>query len=229
MSKKIDELLDHNYDGIREFDNDLPGWWTWLFILSIIFSFFYMAYFHVLGAGDSSQVKFMKEYDPDYRPLPGEQNSALLANVFPTYKSPFRTPGSDVMQQDLRGGGAGVVTEFALAEEEEVDLSVVPLTDAAALAAGQKTFTQFCFTCHGMSGEGGIGPNLTDDYWIHGGLFPEVIHTIKKGVPVKGMISWETQLSPDQILEVGSYAFTLIGTNPANPKAPQGDLIASGE
>ncbi|MDP8208542.1 MAG: cbb3-type cytochrome c oxidase N-terminal domain-containing protein [Candidatus Electryonea clarkiae] len=223
MAKKIDELFDHDFDGIREFDNDLPGWWMWLFVISVIFSFFYIMHFHVLGFGDSSHVKLMKEYNPDYVALPGEQNAAVLANVYPTYKSPFYTPGIDVMQQDLRGGGAAAAG-FVFAEEAEVDTSVVSLADAGAIAGGQKIYAQYCFTCHGAAGEGGIGPNLTDEYWINGGSFPEIIHTIKIGVPVKGMIAWSTQLSPEQILEVGSYVNTLAGTNPANAKAPQGEI-----
>ncbi len=113
---------------------------------------------------------------------------------------------------------------MAFAEEEAMDMDVTPLTDATMIAAGQKTYTQYCFTCHGAVGEGGIGPNLTDDYWIHGGSFPAIIHTIKKGVPVKGMIAWETQLAPEQILEVGSYVNTLLGTDPPNGKAQQGEL-----
>ncbi len=226
MTREKDKLLDHEYDGIGELDNDMPRWWVWLFIITIIFSFFYLMHFHVFGFGDSSHVKYMKEIYPDYEPLAGE-NPAMLANVFPSYKSPFYVPGADVMQQDLMGGGAKMAAGFMLAEEEAMDMDVQQMLAEADIAAGQKLYAQYCFTCHGSIGEGGIGPNLTDEYWIHGGSFPEVIHTIKKGVPVKGMIAWETQLKPDQILQVGSYAYTLIGTNPPNAKEPQGDLIAS--
>jgi len=102
--------------------------------------------------------------------------------------------------------------------------NVTQLTDAASLANGKKIFKKNCVACHGQNGEGLIGPNLTDDYWIHGGGIKNVFHTIKYGVPAKGMLSWEAQLSPVQIQEVGSYVLSLRGTNPPNPKAPQGKL-----
>ncbi|MDP6909240.1 MAG: cytochrome c, partial [Flavobacteriales bacterium] len=73
-------------------------------------------------------------------------------------------------------------------------------------------------------GEGGIGPNLTDEYWISGGTINEVFRTIKYGVPEKGMIPWESQLSPEQIQQVSSYILVkLLGTDPPNAKEPQGD------
>lgn len=102
--------------------------------------------------------------------------------------------------------------------------TVVALTDEADLAKGREIFSVNCFACHGMQGEGGIGPNLTDQYWIHGGGIKNIYKTIKNGVPAKGMISWKTQLSPKQMQQVGSYILTLQGTNPPNAKEPQGDL-----
>ena len=73
-------------------------------------------------------------------------------------------------------------------------------------------------------GEGLVGPNLTDDYWIHGCSVADIFQLITNGVPEKGMISWKTQLTQKEILEVSSYIMTLHGTNPPNPKAPQGEL-----
>jgi cytochrome c oxidase cbb3-type subunit 3 len=227
MAKKKDELFDHEFDGIQEFDNDLPGWWVWLFIISTIFGIIYFAHYHVFGFGDSSRVQYLKQVNPDYRPLPSDQNASLLSNIFPSYNSPFYSGDYEVMQQDLRGYGATISTDLASAQAEEVDLSVIALTDATALDGGKQIFGQFCYTCHGMQGEGGIGPNLTDDYWIHGGSFPEVVHVIKKGVVVKGMIAWETQLNQDQIIEVASYVNTMRGTNPPNQKDPQGELYVA--
>jgi cytochrome c oxidase cbb3-type subunit 3 len=81
-----------------------------------------------------------------------------------------------------------------------------------------------CAACHGQKGEGVVGPNLTDAYWIHGGGIKNVFKTIKYGVPAKGMIAWETQLSPSQIQKVASYVLTLQGTNPPNGKAPEGEI-----
>lgn len=102
--------------------------------------------------------------------------------------------------------------------------TVTQLKDAASLANGKGIFKKNCVACHGQNGEGIIGPNFTDDYWIHGGGIKNVFHTIKYGVPAKGMLSWEAQLSPVQMQEVGSYVLSLRGTNPPNPKAPQGKL-----
>ena len=97
------------------------------------------------------------------------------------------------------------------------------LTDAPALASGKDIFVKNCAACHGMNGEGLVGPNFTDDYWIHGGGIKNMFKIITIGVPAKGMISWKSQLSPNQIQEVGSYIITLRGTNPPNQKGPEGD------
>lgn len=102
--------------------------------------------------------------------------------------------------------------------------NVVLATDPADLAKGKQVFLNSCAQCHKEQGEGGIGPNLTDDYWLHGGSLSDVFVTIKKGVPEKGMISWEPVLSPTQMQNVASYIMTLRGTNPPNAKAPQGEL-----
>ena len=78
-------------------------------------------------------------------------------------------------------------------------------------------------TCHGTSGEGNaIGPNLTDDAWIHGCKFDDVFSLIKNGFPTKGMTAFKGQLSDEKIQQVASFVLSLKGTNPANAKAPQG-------
>ena len=100
--------------------------------------------------------------------------------------------------------------------------TVTRLSDAASLNAGKEIFTTNCVPCHRTDAGGVIGPNLTDDYWIHGGGIKNIFHTIKYGVPAKGMISWQTQLNPKQIQDVASYVMSLHGTNPLNPKPPQG-------
>jgi cytochrome c oxidase cbb3-type subunit III len=100
------------------------------------------------------------------------------------------------------------------------------LTDVAALNSGKETFVKNCAVCHTEKGGGLVGPNLTDDYWIHGGGIKNIFATVKNGVPAKGMISWKAQLNPRQIQEVSSFILTLRGTNPPNPKAPEGVLYA---
>ena len=101
--------------------------------------------------------------------------------------------------------------------------------DPAILSSGETLYTRNCVPCHGAEGQGGIGPNLTDKYWIHGGSIKDVYTTIKKGVPDKGMISWEQQFSPAQIRDVSTYVLSLQGTNPPNAKAPQGTIYEGGE
>lgn len=111
-----------------------------------------------------------------------------------------------------------LVKTGAFLNEETVTL----LRDPATLSEGQQIFMKNCSTCHGQKGEGLVGPNLTDDYWIHGGGIKNIFKTIKYGVPAKGMISWQTQLDPKKIQAVGSYIMSLHGTNPPNGKAPEG-------
>jgi cytochrome c oxidase cbb3-type subunit III len=101
---------------------------------------------------------------------------------------------------------------------------VTVLKDQASIDAGYGTFIGKCAACHGQKGEGTVGPNMTDDYWIHGGSIKNIFKTIKYGVPDKGMIAWGSQLKPSEIQEVSSYILTLRGTNPPNPKAPQGEI-----
>ena len=96
--------------------------------------------------------------------------------------------------------------------------------DASYLADGQKIFTENCAACHGQKGEGIVGPNLTDNYWLHGGKINDIFKTIKYGWPANGMKSWQADLSAVQIAQVTSYVKSLKGTNPPNPKDPQGDL-----
>ncbi len=102
--------------------------------------------------------------------------------------------------------------------------NVTLLTDAGSLASGKEIFDKSCVVCHLAQGQGLVGPNLTDDYWIHGCTIGEIFNLIVIGVPDKGMISWKDQLTPEQIQQVASFIVSLKGSNPPNPKAPQGEL-----
>lgn len=102
--------------------------------------------------------------------------------------------------------------------------NIVFSDDPAVLASGKTVYERNCVACHKAAGEGGIGPNLTDDYWLHGGSIQDIYNTIKNGVPDKGMIAWGDVLSPTKMNDVASYIETLKGTNPSNAKAPQGEL-----
>ena len=112
---------------------------------------------------------------------------------------------------------------LASAKENVDENSVVPL-DATGTAAGKILFAKTCVPCHLAEGQGLVGPNLTDEYWIHGGGIKDIFKTIKYGYPDKGMQSWQTTYSPVQMQQLATYIKSIIGTNPPNPKAPQGDL-----
>jgi cytochrome c oxidase cbb3-type subunit 3 len=117
------------------------------------------------------------------------------------------------------------IEEYMKKSANAVDENNVTLaSDAGSLDAGKTIYTDNCAACHGRLGEGGVGPNLTDDYWLHGGSINNIFKTIKYGVPAKGMKAWQAELSPSQIRQVSSYIKTLYGTNPPNAKEKQGDL-----
>lgn len=177
-------LLNHEYDGIRELDSQVPPWFLWLFYLTIAFAVFYMLDYHVFSSS----------------PLQDEEYQL------------------QVQQADIER--AALMKSGAFLNEESVAL----LTDQAALDAGKQIFTTNCVACHAADGGGLVGPNLTDDYWIHGGGIKNVFKVIKYGVVAKGMISWESQLNPKQMQDVASYVISLHGTTPANPKQPEGTV-----
>lgn len=107
--------------------------------------------------------------------------------------------------------------------------TVTQITEAAQLDGAKSIFESTCAACHAKDGGGGIGPNLTDDYWLHGGGIKDVFKSIKYGWQDKGMKSWKDDYSPKQIAEIASYVKSLHNTKPANPKAPQGDLFVEGK
>jgi cytochrome c oxidase cbb3-type subunit 3 len=105
--------------------------------------------------------------------------------------------------------------------------TVTLLTDPADLEIGKTIFTTNCAACHRADAGGEIGPNLTDDYWILVGGIKNIFHTITNGGrDGKGMISWKGTLKPKEIQKVASYIISLRGSNPVDPKAPDGDLYA---
>lgn len=178
-------MMDHEYDGIRELDNNLPPWWKYMFYVTIIFAVVYLIRFHITGDGKLSHAEYMAEVE-----------------------------------------AAAMEKEVALAEagEQVTEENVTLLISEADITAGAAIFKGNCATCHNASGGGGAGPNLTDEYWIHGGGIQNVFKTIKYGVPAKGMIAWQTQFNPSQMQQVASYVLSLQGTNPADGIAPQGEV-----
>ncbi|MEM8585995.1 MAG: cbb3-type cytochrome c oxidase N-terminal domain-containing protein, partial [Bacteroidota bacterium] len=117
------------------------------------------------------------------------------------------------------------IDEFLATQANSVDESnVTLLTTDDDLAMGELIYSGNCVACHGAFGEGSIGPNLTDEYWLHGGSIADVFTTIKYGVVEKGMQAWKTNLSPLQMQQVASYIKGMQGTEPANPKPPEGEI-----
>jgi len=122
-------------------------------------------------------------------------------------------------RKEMEVGNA--IKTAAMGKFEARILTLDPAKDAAILKTGQKTFLDLCSPCHAKDGGGLAGPNLCDDYWIHGDKFSDNLRTIWNGVPEKGMITWKNYLQPDQIFAVASYIYTLLGTHPKNPKLPE--------
>lgn len=108
-----------------------------------------------------------------------------------------------------------------------IDENNVKLLGQSDISDGKKLFIQICASCHNAHGgsmPSGVGPNLTDDYWIHGGSVKDIFKSIKYGWPEKGMISWQNNFSPKQIAQLSSFIKSIAGSNPAGAKEPQGDL-----
>ncbi|WP_421765112.1 cbb3-type cytochrome c oxidase N-terminal domain-containing protein [Ekhidna sp.] len=108
-----------------------------------------------------------------------------------------------------------------LIDESNVTLA----TETADINAGKAIYDANCSVCHAADGGGGVGPNFTDKYWLHGGDMPSIFKTIKYGVPSKGMIAWEAQLSPKKMQQVASYIYAMEGNTAVDPKEPQGELF----
>lgn len=182
-----DELLDHNYDGIQEYDNDLPRWWIWLFVLTVVWGVWRVLYYHG-GPGLLQEEQLAQSMD---------ELQKIRAEHAPKHSAPADDSAA----------------LFALTK------------DPAAVEAGKGIFAANCIACHMTAGQGLIGPNLTDSYWLHGGKITDIQAVVTNGVPEKGMIAWKEKLTPEQIRSVTAYVWTLHGTNPPNPKQSEGALF----
>lgn len=183
LAEEKELLIAHDYDGIQELDNPIPGWFMYLFYGTIIFAVGYLLNYHVFKTG---QLQY------------AEYNTEIAK--------------ADIAKKAFLSKAANRVDENTVKRS----------ADPAVIAAGQVIFMQNCKACHGDKGQGNVGPNLTDDYWLHGNKIGDLFKTIKYGVLSKGMPTWEKQLSPKQIADVANYIKSLHGTNPAGAKEPQG-------
>ena len=224
MAEYKDELLDHEYDGIRELDNQLPRWWLWLFYLTIIWSVLYMLYYHVFQIGYLQEDEWRAEMNPDYVRV-SEADQRFLG-VIPEYHSPLSSPYTDWTPYERMRRSDEPKAVMLTAETDTATYAAVD--DPARLEKGQQLFVTNCAQCHGPQGQGlpALGPNLTDRYWIHPpGDMTLIVKSVKYGYPAQGMIPWRGVLSPEDIVNVASFVTTLQGTNPPNPKEPQGELV----
>lgn len=176
-------IADHDYDGIKELDNDLPPWWKWLFYLTIVFAVVYSIRLFVFHSDDLVQDR-------------------EFAIEMEGYEQDAAEAGTD---------DASVFIEIALLEDD------------ASLESGKATFESICAACHLVDGGGLVGPNMTDNFWIHGNTVEDLYNISTIGVIEKGMLPYKDQLSNQKRLEVVSYILVkLVGTTPANPKAAEG-------
>ncbi len=186
IEKEGELLMHHDYDGIKELDNNLPPWWVYLFYITIIFGVIYLARYEIFGADDQEME----------------------------------------LQKEMAQAKIDVDEYLKTAPDLMDEKTVVLLTDKDNLEAGKEIFTTNCAACHRADAGGQIGPNLTDNHWILGGGIKEVFHTITNGGrDGKGMVSWKANgLKPKEIQKVASYILSLQGSNPKDPKEPEGEV-----
>lgn len=184
-ASRRDELLDHDADGIREFDNDLPRWWLYGFYFTIAFAALYLVNYHVLP-----------------RPLFG--HAGMVAEY----------------QAELEAASREAAARPHAARSH---VTLAALTDPQSLEKGRAIFEgpdNVCFSCHRKDLGGLVGPNLTDDHWLHGCSIDDVVKSITTGYPLKGMLPFGVgkPLTEEQVLQVGSYVLSKRGSSPAAPK-----------
>jgi cytochrome c oxidase cbb3-type subunit III len=185
-----DELLDHDADGIREFDNALPRWWLYGFYFTIAFAAFYLVNYHVLPRPLIGRAGMVAEYE-------AEVEAASRAAA-------------------------------ARPHAAKNGVALVALSDPASLEKGRAIFegTQnTCFSCHRNDLGGLVGPNLTDDLWLHGCSIQDLVNGITTGYPTKGMLPFGVgkPLTDEQVLQVASYVLSKRGSSPPAPKPPDAE------
>jgi len=139
---------------------------------------------------------------------------------------PLSAEAYEIEMEEAQAATAAFIAQRAANVDEN---TVAYLPEPDRLQSGLQVFTKHCVACHAPDGGGGVGPNLTDAYWLHGGTIGDLFRTVQYGVPAKGMKAWRADLTPIEIQNVSTYILSLQGTTPAKPKEPQGEWVATAE
>ena len=145
----------------------------------------------------------------------------IFAVIYMAYYHVFKAGDLQAAEYDKEWKRGEAIKAASLAKFEAALVTLEPSKDPIIIAQGRQIFETMCAPCHRKDGGGLVGPNLCDDYWIHGSNYIDNIRTILNGVPEKGMLTWKGVLKPSDIQAVGSYIYTLRGTHPPNPKPPE--------
>ncbi len=167
-----------------------------------------------------SESKTIKKELNEYG-INSKSNSEIIALIHFLNNIPqseeFKLIRSKEMEKAIR---ENAIRDSIWATSESLIANAINNPESVIL--GQAIYKANCTPCHGDQGEGGIGPNLTDDYWLHGGKDNNIVNTLVNGVPSKGMISWKFKFTPSEIGQIVSYIKSIKGTNPKNAKISQG-------
>lgn len=137
-----------------------------------------------------------------------------MTGIGPTLRDELRVALQEIQaKKPAQSTAGGVTDEMLLAILEQAD----------RLKNGQEVFVGKCAACHGDKGQGLIGPNLTDDQWMHGAGSPmDIMELVRVGIPTQGMPPWVEVLTPDELLNVSAYVYSIRGSNPPGAKPPEG-------
>ena len=201
----VEEGVDmgHEYDGIRELNNPLPKWWTYLFISTFVFAAIYLALFPGLGS---------------FKGLLGWQSSDQTVTTVQQSRERIAKAQEekrlDQYAKELDDADAYFGEAFRkLAYNEAGELS--DITEIAkneeAIKVGQRLFLQNCSQCHGSDARGLKGfPNLTDNAWLYGGEPVAIVNTVMNG-RIGAMPAWGESFGEQGVREVVTYTLSLSG------------------
>ena len=188
MADYEDKVL-HELDGIKEYDNAMPGWLMAIWWGSLLFAAGYLI-FYALSFGEGT-------IEADIR---GETQTALVDLQAYFDAHPIVPPSPAHLLAGAR--------------------------DQNVLDTGAARFARTCAPCHGEQAQGLIGPNLTDDHWLHGGSVEQIFQTVVKGWPAKGMPPWGRAIKPEELAALVSYVRSLQGSHPSNARPAEGDIFS---